>query len=196
MPLVCRGRHPLANTTGFSWIKAFIDTGHDPPTAHCPRQPPPYHQAVKFELIDKVIERSDDRIVAVKTVTKAEEYLQDHFPTYPVLPGVLMIEALVQAGRELLAPLAGNRRLVLGEVKALRYGSFVRPGEALRVEVQLVKQTDGGAYTCKGTGTVVRPGGTNGEPGGEQEMASENAVAGRFTLRPVRTGDNESEASS
>ena len=46
-----------------------------------------------FTLIDRVLERTDDRLVAIKLVSAAEEYLQDHFPTFPVLPGVLMIEA-------------------------------------------------------------------------------------------------------
>ena len=53
-------------------------------------------------LIDRIVERGADQIVTVKNVTRAEEYLSDHFPTFPVLPGVLMLEALVQAGRELV----------------------------------------------------------------------------------------------
>ncbi len=134
---------------------------------------------MKFNLVDKVIEQTAERIVTVKAVTIAEEYLQDHFPTYPVLPGVLMIEALVQAARQMLTATAGNPRLVLGEVRALRYGSFVRPGEALKVEVSLVSQEDG-KYNCKGVGYVLRP--------GENEPASPppTAVSGRFTLRPIR----------
>ena len=52
---------------------------------------------MKFDLIDRVLEQSDDRIVALKHVTRAEEYLQDHFPTFPVLPGVMMVETMVQA---------------------------------------------------------------------------------------------------
>lgn len=134
-------------------------------------------QAVKFELIDKVIEQSPDRIVAIKMVTKAEEYLQDHFPDYPILPGVLMIESLVQAARIMLAGQANDARLVLGEVRALRYGSFVRPGEALRVEVWLTGR-EGDAFKCKGTGVVIHP--------GAQELEPETAVSGRFTMRPVR----------
>ena len=52
---------------------------------------------MKFNLIDSIIELSDTRIVAVKQVSLAEEYLADHFPTFPVLPGVMMLEALTQA---------------------------------------------------------------------------------------------------
>ncbi|MCC6908347.1 MAG: hypothetical protein IT430_10435 [Phycisphaerales bacterium] len=134
---------------------------------------------MKFNLVDKVIEQTEQRIVTIKAVTIAEEYLQDHFPTYPVLPGVLMIEALVQAARQMLTPVSGNPRLVLGEVRALRYGSFVRPGEALKVEVSLVSQEDG-RYNCKGVGYVLRPG--EESPAGEPPTA----VSGRFSLRPIR----------
>ena len=89
---------------------------------------------MKFQLIDQVLERTPTSITAVKNVTAAEEYLGDHFPGFPVLPGVFMLEALTQAARELLKD---RGRLVLGQVKAFRYGSFVRPGEALKVEVTL-----------------------------------------------------------
>lgn len=135
---------------------------------------------MKFNLVDKVIEQTEQRIVTLKAVTIAEEYLADHFPTYPVLPGVLMIEALVQAGRTMLTKAAGNPRLVLGEVKALRYGSFVRPGEALKVEVTLVSSSDG-QYNCKGVGYVLRPGEAT------SPAEPQTAVSGRFTLRPIRT---------
>ncbi len=134
---------------------------------------------IKFKLIDNVIEQTDTRIVAIKTVTSAEEYLGDHFPSFPVLPGVMMIEALVQAGRRLAAVKTGDPRYVLGEVKALRYGSFVRPGEALQVEVTILKENDG-QLKCKGEGKVIRI--------GENTPADslETAVSGRFTLRPLR----------
>ena len=50
-----------------------------------------------FALIDRVVERDESRLVAVKAVSLSEEYLQDHFPSFPVLPGVFMLEALVQS---------------------------------------------------------------------------------------------------
>ena len=110
-----------------------------------------------FNLVDAVLEQSADRIVTIKNVSAAEEYLQDHFPTFPVLPGVLMIESLVQAGRRLLSS-RGDGRLVLGGVRALKYGSFVRPGDTLRVEVTLTKSHADGSFDLKGEGTVLRPG--------------------------------------
>lgn len=134
---------------------------------------------MKFDLVDEVLEQSPDRIVTVKNVTLGEEYLQDHFPKFPVLPGVMMIEALVQAARRMLAD-RGDARLVLGEVKALRYGRFVKPGEALRVEVSLIRE-EGGVYWCKGLGTAIGANERAGEP-----QAEAAAVSGRFSMRPIR----------
>lgn len=131
---------------------------------------------MKFALIDSVVELDQDRIVARKHVSLAEEYLADHFPTFPVLPGVMMVEVMVQAARRMLAS-RGGERLVLGEVRALKFGSFVRPGEALEVEVTLDKELEGGAYACRGSGAVRR---------GGSDRPGETAVTGRFTMRPIR----------
>ncbi|MDZ4828655.1 MAG: 3-hydroxyacyl-ACP dehydratase FabZ family protein [Phycisphaerae bacterium] len=129
-----------------------------------------------FRLIDTVLEREPNRVVALKNVSSAEEYLQDHFPGFPVLPGVFMVEAMAQAAREVLEA-QGKRRYVLGSVRALRYGSFVRPGEALRVEVTVEKELPDGSVSFRGTGTVVRRLPSN---------VPDSAVAGRFTMRPIR----------
>jgi 3-hydroxyacyl-[acyl-carrier-protein] dehydratase len=130
---------------------------------------------MKFTLIDTVLEQSADRIVAIKHVSLAEEYLADHFPTFPVLPGVLMVETMVQAARRLLAD-RGDPRLVLGEVKAVKFASFVRPGEGLAVDVTVSGSGDG-TYECRGKGWVVRHDGNS---------TDETAVSGRFTMRPIR----------
>ncbi len=58
---------------------------------------------MKFNLVDQVLEKSKDHIVTVKQVSQAEEYLADHFPTFPILPGVMMLEAMVQAASTLCA---------------------------------------------------------------------------------------------
>ena len=128
---------------------------------------------MKFLLIDQVLSRTDTSLTAIKNVTAAEEYLGDHFPGFPELPGVFMLEALTQAARELLK--GRGKHLVLGQVKALRYGSFVRPGEALKVEVTLDKVNEDGSFGLKGQASVVRVDGTG-----------ETAVSGRFTMRPAR----------
>jgi 3-hydroxyacyl-[acyl-carrier-protein] dehydratase len=110
---------------------------------------------VKFNLLDRIEHLSDDKIVAVKYVSLAEEYLADHFPTFPVLPGVMMVEALTQAAGWLMHHRTGfgKSMAVLKEVRNVKYGQFVAPGNALRVEVQFNKPTDAGA-AFKASGTV------------------------------------------
>lgn len=146
-----------------------------------------------FSLVDRVLEQSPERIVTIKNVSAAEEYLQDHFPGFPVLPGVMMIEALVQAGRLLLEP--SPTRMVLGAARGIKYGSFVRPGQSLRVEVSIHKRHEDGSVELKGEGTVLTPGAPNGPDAasaGASPVApaspARSAVSGRFTLRPLRTG--------
>ena len=134
-----------------------------------PQREPP----VKFQLIDQILEATPERVVAIKNVTSAEEYLADHFPSFPVLPGVFMLESMIQASRALLEQ-RGLPRMMLGEVRALRYGSFVAPGESLRVEVRLQKEADG-VFVFKGEGVRLRP---------DDDAEPTTAVSGRFTMRP------------
>jgi len=141
-----------------------------------------------FTLIDAVLERSDDQLVAIKQVSLAEEYLQDHFPDFPVLPGVMMLEAMVQAARELVGPRAPGTRLVLGQVRALKYGKFVRPGRAIRVEVTLNKALEDGGFDCKGEVFLMAAPGTDlaAAAGGMVAASDPTAASGRFTLRPIQ----------
>ena len=109
--------------------------------------------SVKFNLIDNIESLSDQRIVAVKFVSLAEEYLADHFPTFPVLPGVMMLEAITQAAGWLLHHRTrfSKSMAVLKEAKNVKYGQFVAPGNYLKVDVELAKLTDTGA-TFKANG--------------------------------------------
>ena len=129
---------------------------------------------MKFDLIDRIVSRDAESLTAVKNVSAAEEYLGDHFPGFPILPGVMMLETLVQAARHLAAgaddPPASP--LVVKEVRNVRYGGMVRPGESLEVKVTLRKR-DGHAYDFQGIGTV-----------GDQV-----AVQGRFRLEPLAIND-------
>ncbi len=110
---------------------------------------------MKFNLVDKVEHLSQDRIVTVKYVSLAEEYLADHFPSFPVLPGVMMLEAITQSAAWLLHHRTGFSCsiAVLREARNVKYGHFVAPGGSLRVEVELSKITDDGAL-FKAVGSV------------------------------------------
>jgi len=113
----------------------------------------PQTHRVRFNLIDKIEEVSDHRLVAVKHVTLAEEYLADHFPAFPVLPGVLMLEAMTQAAGWLLHRHSGFAKsiAVLREAKNIKYGTFVAPGNALRVDVEAIKILEsGGSFKASG----------------------------------------------
>ena len=93
---------------------------------------------MKFDLIDSIIELTrGERVVAVKAVTLAEEYLGDHFPTFPVLPGVFMLEALAEAGAWLVRDALdfAPSVILLRVAKNVTYKSFVKPGNLLRLEV-------------------------------------------------------------
>lgn len=127
-------------------------------------------------MIDNVLEQTEDRIAAVKHLDGSEAYLKDHFPTFPIMPGVMMLETLVQAAR-LLLPGREDGPWVLGEVKAMKYGQMVRPGESLEVDVRIVKQ-EGDQVTCKGSGVLRRGAGIEGD--------GETVLSGRFTMRARR----------
>jgi 3-hydroxyacyl-[acyl-carrier-protein] dehydratase len=133
---------------------------------------------VKFNLLDKIESLSDERIVASKYVSLAEEYLADHFPTFPVLPGVMMLEAVTQAAGWLLHRRHDFARsmVVLKEARNVKYGNFVAPGQFLRVEVEWVKPTDAGAL-FKATGTV----------------GATQSVAGRFEIAYFNLADRQPE---
>ena len=110
---------------------------------------------MKFNLLDKIEVLSPQRMIAVKQVSLAEEYLADHFPSFPVLPGVMMLEALTQAAAWLLHLQNDFARsmAVLKEAKNVKYGQFVAPGNFLRVDVEMLKPTEAGA-TFRASGTV------------------------------------------
>jgi len=94
---------------------------------------------MKFYLVDRILELDPPkRIVAVKSLSLAEEYLADHFPAYPVLPGVMMLEALVQSAAWLVRASTDFQKTVvlLRDAHNVRYGNFVRPGGQLVMEVE------------------------------------------------------------
>src|ERR1700751_5449424 len=111
---------------------------------------------MRFNLVDRIVDVQPGKSLrAVKQLTLGEEYLADHFPTFPVMPGVLMLQALVEAGSWLVRV---NRAFcpsgpVLREAKNVKYGSFFAPGNRMAVTVDLVGSADG-KFTFKGKGEV------------------------------------------
>ncbi|KUK02036.1 MAG: 3-hydroxyacyl-[acyl-carrier-protein] dehydratase FabZ [Thermotoga sp. 50_1627] len=90
-------------------------------------------------LVDRVIERDEKRIVAIKNVTISEIFFLGHFPDYPIYPGVLIIEGMAQtAGLLLLKPEQKLVPLFLG-IDNARFKSPVKPGDVLKYEVEVIE---------------------------------------------------------
>src|SRR2546423_9498489 len=115
---------------------------------------------MRFNLVDRIVEVDRGRqIRMVKNLTLGEEYLADHFPSFPVMPGVLMLQTLVEASSWLLRISEEFRHsvIVLREAKNVKYGNFMEPGKTLVVTSELVEQSDdpaGRLATFKGKGEV------------------------------------------
>src|SRR5438046_2361668 len=95
-----------------------------------------------FLLIDRVVEMVPrQRIVAIKNVTFNEPHFQGHFPGYPIMPGVLMVEAIAQAGGALLLseiPDRDQKLMVFTGIERAKFRKPVTPGDQLRVEVDVL----------------------------------------------------------
>ena len=132
--------------------------------------------AMKFSLVDRVLElQRGESIKTVKNLSLAEEYLQDHFPGFPVMPGVLMVESLVQTGAWLMRHDTdfSYSCTLLKEAKAVKFNSFVSPGHSLQVECKVHKKSDT-EYTFKAAGLL------DGES---------SAVSARITLEQFNLAD-------
>ncbi|MHC4125129.1 MAG: hotdog family protein, partial [Planctomycetota bacterium] len=89
---------------------------------------------MRFILIDKVVSLEAGRqIKAVKSVSLAEEYLSDHFPTFPVLPGVLLLEGLIEAASWLVrhSENFAHSMILLEQARNVKYKSFLAPGNQI-----------------------------------------------------------------
>src|SRR5262245_32679792 len=136
---------------------------------------------MRFHLIDRIVEvRPGQTLSAFKNLTLGEEYLADHFPTFPVMPGVLMLQTLVEAGAWLLRLSEDYRHsvVVLREVKNIKYGTFMEPGRRMEVRVDLAERSDGLA-TIKGKG----------------EMGGQQTVTARIVLATYNLSDRDASLS-
>jgi len=111
---------------------------------------------MRFSLIDRIVELEPCvRITAIKALTLTEEYLADHFPHFPVMPGVLMLEALTEAGAWLVRVSEdfAHSMVVLKQANNVKYAQFVEPGQTLTVTAEVLK-FDEGDVKLKAYGTV------------------------------------------
>ena len=143
---------------------------------------------MRFVLIDRILDVQTARcrlagadrvanpgpsLVAIKNLSLAEEYLSDHFPGFPVMPGVLMLKALTQAGAWLVRELEdfAHSIIILKQAKTIKYGSFVEPGRQLELRVELTSFDD---HDCTFKGVGVIDG---------QEMVKGRFILTRYNLR-------------
>ena len=123
---------------------------------------------MRFSLVDRIVAlQPGESITAIKNLSSAEEYLADHFPGFAVMPGVMMIETLVQAGAWLIRATDDFKDSValLGQARAVKFNNFVRPGQTLQVRLSIHSRRDG-ETTFKATG----------------EVEGQNALSARITL--------------
>jgi len=96
-----------------------------------------------FLLVDRIIEMEPDRVVGIKNVTYNEPFFTGHFPDFPVMPGVLIVEAMAQtAGVQVLSsmPDRHSKLVLLVAIESARFRRPVRPGDTLRMEMAVIKR--------------------------------------------------------
>ena len=134
---------------------------------------------MRFALVDRIVAlESGQSITAVKNLSLSEEYLADHFPGFPVLPGVLMLEVMVQTGAWLMRFSEDFRysTILLKQARALKFNSFVTPGRTLSVTAS-VQKTAEREWTFKAAGTVDET----------------SAVSARLTLEQFNLAEHNEE---
>ena len=95
-----------------------------------------------FLLVDRIVEwEAGKRAVGIKNVTVNEPFFQGHFPEYPVMPGVLIVEALAQVGAVAVLGMEENRGKLafFAGIDKFRFRGQVRPGDVLRLEVEFLR---------------------------------------------------------
>ncbi len=95
-----------------------------------------------FLLVDKIVEMEENkRVVGIKNVTINEPFFAGHFPEYPVMPGVLILEALAQVGAVAVLGMEQHKGKIafLAGVDKCRFKRQVKPGDQLRLEVEIIR---------------------------------------------------------
>ena len=133
---------------------------------------------MKFILVDKIVKILPGKeIQTVKNVSLSEEYLADHFPTFPVLPGVLLLEGLIESASWLVRVTENfaHSMVLLEEARNVKYKSFLAPGAQIEYSVE-AKTIEENVSSFSGTGI------SNGE----------QIVEARFGLRHFNLAEQDS----
>ena len=90
-------------------------------------------------LLDEIVERQEERIVCRKLFLAEEFFFQGHYPGFPIVPGVILCEAAMQAGAVLLSKqvTAGKKLPLAGRLNDVKFKKIVRPGETIEIEATL-----------------------------------------------------------
>jgi 3-hydroxyacyl-[acyl-carrier-protein] dehydratase len=134
---------------------------------------------MRFTFVDKVIDLQPGvKITTIKALAMAEEYLSDHFPRFPVMPGVLMIESMTQAAAWLVRASDdfAHSMVLLKEARNVRFGRFVAPGQVLTVTAEVVKQ--------EGQEVQIKA---------QAHLGEETAVSGRLILEKFNLAYSQPE---
>jgi 3-hydroxyacyl-[acyl-carrier-protein] dehydratase len=135
-------------------------------------------ETMRFILIDKIIRLDSGKVIkAVKGVSLAEEYLADHFPTFPVLPGVLLLEGLIESASWLVreAENFAHSMILLEEARNVKYKSFLAPGSQIEYTVD-AKTIEENVSSFTGSGV----------------SDGEKIVEAKFALRHFNLADEDS----
>lgn len=133
---------------------------------------------MRFILIDKVVSlEPGEQIKAVKNVSLSEEYLADHFPTFPVLPGVLLLEGLIESASWLVRKTKNfaHSMILLEQARNVKYKSFLVPGAQIEYTVE-AKMIEENVSSFVGVGV----------------SGDERIVEARFGLRHFNLADEDS----
>ena len=133
---------------------------------------------MKFILIDKVVSlEACKQIITVRNVSLSEEYLADHFPTFPVLPGVLLLEGLIESASWLVRRTENfaHSMILLEQARNVKYKSFLAPGSQIEYTVD-ARKIEENASSFSGVGI----------------SEGEKIVEARFALRHFNLADKDS----
>ena len=133
---------------------------------------------MRFILIDKVVSlEAGKQIKTVKNVSLSEEYLADHFPTFPVLPGVLLLEGLIESASWLVRRTENfaHSMILLEQARNVKYKSFLAPGSQIEYTVK-VRNIEENASSFSGVGI----------------SEGEKIVEARFALKHFNLADGNS----